>query len=244
VQLPLRMPHVDWLHAIVGALQRVIGTATFADTDVTRGRFRQLIDELPSPRTPQERLLLRGLLLEFACKSGSTLHALAHHGVRRAPCPFQERSLLIEFFSEPSDDPRRAFLRWSRAFFAELYERHPPSAAKQASRLIQKDYRLPLSVPGLARHLHVTASQLRRAFHREFGMGLRDYCGAVRLLAAIERVMQEKTESTALEVGYKSKKNYYRNFKKLTGLTPTEFRRLSEERRRRLVEAIRSRLHL
>jgi len=37
-------------------------------------------------------------------------------------------------------------------------------------------------------------------------------------------------EATALEVGYGSKKNFYRAFRRVTGLTLAAFRRLSHER--------------
>ncbi len=39
-------------------------------------------------------------------------------------------------------------------------------------------------------------------------------------------------EGIALEVGYRSRKNFYRMFKTLTGLTPTAFRNIADNERR------------
>jgi AraC-like DNA-binding protein len=52
----------------------------------------------------------------------------------------------------------------------------------------------------------------------------------MRLIEAMPHVSTEKIEAIALKVGYKSKKNFYRAFQDVTGLTPTAFRNLSEER--------------
>ncbi|PYR00763.1 MAG: hypothetical protein DMF96_02430, partial [Acidobacteria bacterium] len=45
-------------------------------------------------------------------------------------------------------------------------------------------------------------------------------------------------EATALEAGYGSKKNFYRAFRRVTGLTPAAFRRLSHERALHVVESL------
>ena len=68
---------------------------------------------------------------------------------------------------------------------------------------------------------------MRKAFHVEFGRSPREYHTALRLLKAIEDIGVGKVEGVALGVGYKSKKNFYRMFRSLTGLTPTGFRQLT-----------------
>ena len=67
---------------------------------------------------------------------------------------------------------------------------------------------MPLDVRQLAERVHVSPPQLRRAFSKEFGMPLREYFLAVRLVAALEWIATEKAEAIALEIGYKSKKNW------------------------------------
>jgi AraC-like DNA-binding protein len=45
----------------------------------------------------------------------------------------------------------------------------------------------------------------------------------------MERIGSEKVDAIALDVGYRSKKNFYRIFKSLTGLTPSAFRQLPKD---------------
>jgi hypothetical protein len=85
---------------------------------------------------------------------------------------------------------------------------------------------------------HVTPSQLRRGFAREFGLSIHEYQQQVRVKAAIEHVRKGNMEATALGVGYKGKKNFYHAFRLVTGVTPTTIRRLSEERARHVIESI------
>lgn len=66
-------------------------------------------------------------------------------------------------------------------------------------------------------------------------MSIREYHGRRRVLTALEAVVDGKSEAAALGVGYRSRKNFYRPFRRCTGLTPTEFRRLSVERREHIV---------
>jgi AraC-like DNA-binding protein len=45
-------------------------------------------------------------------------------------------------------------------------------------------------------------------------------------------------EAVALEVGYKSRKNFYATLQHFTGLTPTGFRRLSDSRAAEIIEML------
>ena len=179
------------------------------------------------------------MLLELACRIGARIHALVHHRQRHVKCAFPDYQVLHEFFTERSGDPRLAFLRWTRSFFTELERFHPPTNARKASRVIRRDYQRPLDVPRLARQFHMSPSQLRRGFRREFHMSIRDYYARARLVAALEQVPKEKTDVTALQVGYTRPQNFRRWFKHLTGFTPTGFRRLSDDRRCHIVDLAR-----
>jgi AraC-like DNA-binding protein len=149
--------------------------------------------------------------------------------------------MMLEQFWRVSDpDPCRAFLGWVHAFSEALIRTHPPSPARRAARLIRNDYRQLWTVDTLARRIHVTPSQLRRNFQREFGVSVWEYQRKMRLIEAIARVPTDKIDAISLEVGYKSKKNFYRAFQDVTGLTPTAFRNLSEERALHVVESVRA----
>jgi AraC-like DNA-binding protein len=70
-------------------------------------------------------------------------------------------------------------------------------------------------------------------------MRLPEYQRRVRMLRAIEQIAanQSNIESVARDVGYRSKKNFYRSFRKLVGFTPTEFRQLPPRRKRDVIES-------
>jgi len=55
-------------------------------------------------------------------------------------------------------------------------------------------------------------------------------------------VRSQKIEAIALEVGYKSKKDFYQGVLQLTGMKPIEFRRLSPERANDIIETVRLRI--
>ena len=69
-------------------------------------------------------------------------------------------------------------------------------------------------------------------------MALPEYLRRVRLLHALRTLIDEggKIEPVALEVGYRGKKNFYRVFRQLTGLTPAQFRDLPAAAARQIVE--------
>jgi hypothetical protein len=49
-------------------------------------------------------------------------------------------------------------------------------------------------------------------------------------------VREEKVEAIALELGYRSRKNFYLAFKRATGLTPTAFRELPLHQAQRIID--------
>jgi methylphosphotriester-DNA--protein-cysteine methyltransferase len=146
--------------------------------------------------------------------------------------------ILDNFWKVPAQHPEAAFLRWLDAFFEEFRRMHPLSVATKVSRLIKHDYRRSYNHTDLARRFHVTPLQLRREFQREFGVSIRECQREKRVIAALEQMTTGKIEAIALQVGYRSKKNFYRALKRVIGLTPTAFRQLSHERARHLIETV------
>jgi AraC-like DNA-binding protein len=234
---------MDWLARVTNDIQKHLGGTLLGSIEDASHALLRVGDLLPEPRTPTERLLLRGLLLELACRNGESLHALIH--VRNpGRCGFSHADHLTEFFAERSSDPRQAFSRWAHTFLAALQQTHPATRASQASSVIRDSYAQTLNVEKLARQVHMTPSQLRRAFRQEFRMSVRDYYARVRLQVALEDVVIHKIEVAALQVGFKRTSDFYRWFKKATGLTPLGFRRLPGDRRRQMIDEERLALNI
>jgi AraC-like DNA-binding protein len=194
-------------------VQRLVGHFVLGDPDDVEPTLLAFAESLPAPRRNVERLILRGLLLDVAWRSATALHDRAHKGA--TDCTFEPAATLSHFLQRSAEDPRSTFRRWVESFLAEFRKTHPITAATKVGRLIKHNYQRAWTLSELASRFHVTPHQLRRAFIKEFGL----------------------VDAVALEVGWRSKKNFYRAFEEVTGLTPTAFRRLSNERALQIVEA-------
>jgi AraC-like DNA-binding protein len=224
-----------WLNAVMSDVQRLVGHFVLGDPDDVEPTLLAFAESLPAPRRNVERLILRGLLLDVAWRSATALHDRAHKGA--TDCTFEPAATLSHFLQRSAEDPRSTFRRWVESFLAEFRKTHPITAATKVGRLIKHNYQRAWTLSELASRFHVTPHQLRRAFIKEFGLSVHEYQRIIRVLAALNQVPREKVDAVALEVGWRSKKNFYRAFEEVTGLTPTAFRRLSNERALQIVEA-------
>lgn len=67
----------------------------------------------------------------------------------------------------------------------------------------------------------INCAQLTKIFRGEFGLTTREYIEVVRLWHALPMLFAGlKIVAIALEVGYKSKKNFYETFEKWLRMTP------------------------
>jgi AraC-like DNA-binding protein len=224
-----------WLDGVVNEMQVVNGLILVADPIDLPALLHHFVDRIPVPRRATERQLLRGLLLEFALRWSTRLHAGEHAG-RLGGCAFHEAMFLEDFLNDQARDARASFAAWIDRFFAEFLRTHPPSTAMRAARRLRQRYAGSVTLPALARECHTTPARLTREFRRQFGMSVPQYQRTLRLVEALRRVRHEKIDSVALHVGYRSAKNFYRAFRELTGMTPTGFRRLSDERAEAVLE--------
>jgi AraC-like DNA-binding protein len=90
---------------------------------------------------------------------------------------------------------------------------------------IHQHYADRLNLGTLAKTLGRQAAYLGRLFHDEVGLTVHDYVTRVRVEQAAAQVSSgAKIEAVALCTGYRSKKNFYRQFRRRFGCTPDEFR--------------------
>lgn len=133
-----------------------------------RGRARYVllarVSAIPQPETPVERLLLRGILLEFACRFGKAFHERFHR-FSALNCSFSAACILEQEWSVDGTG-RSVFTRWTDKFFAEIDRVHPPSIAERGSDLLRRDFKRKWTVAQLARALGVKRTRLTSAFQR------------------------------------------------------------------------------
>lgn len=90
---------------------------------------------------------------------------------------------------------------------------------------IYRDSEITLST--LAKRLSLSAHQLSEFLNEQMGMGYRDYLSRYRIEEARQILMQNRRANimaVCFRVGFNSKSSFNTAFKKITGLTPKEFR--------------------
>jgi len=92
---------------------------------------------------------------------------------------------------------------------------------------IHKD--LDLTLDSLAKSLTVNRNYLSKAINRVTGKNFNTYINEYRIKEAIKILSSKKSDvisidAIALEVGFSNRISFYQSFKKMTGLSPSEFR--------------------
>jgi PAS domain S-box-containing protein len=90
---------------------------------------------------------------------------------------------------------------------------------------IQGSYTQRLTLGTLARTLGMQSAYLGRLFREEVGVTVHEYVTRARMANGAAQVRSGvKIEAVALDLGYRSKKNFYRQFKRRFGMTPEAYR--------------------
>ena len=91
---------------------------------------------------------------------------------------------------------------------------------------IDRAYADRITVKTVAAAIRGNPTKLGRHFHAGVGVSVHVYVTRVRLEHAADLIASNvKIEAVALGVGYRSKKNFYRQFSKHFGVTPEAFRK-------------------
>jgi AraC-like DNA-binding protein len=229
----------EWLERVVAQCQLFAGDAVLLGApDEVIGLAAGFSERLAKPASHVEHLVLRALLIELAIRWSTLLHSHAHYGEPVQLCPFTGMCALDHLCDHAHQKVTDGFVEWARAFSADFVETHPITDAQRVCAILRRPSQESLGTEQLAELVGVTPARLRRAFRRERGMALPEYLRRVRLLRALQTLVDErhKIEPVSLEAGYRSKKSFYRVFRQLTGMTPMEFRQLPAESARQIIE--------
>jgi AraC-like DNA-binding protein len=229
-----------WFEDVIARCQVFIGERTPTEFDIV-DVASTFSCSLPDPRCPAEDLLLRAVLLDVADRWGVSLHEDLHRRANRAPCGFDAASTLREFLKSGRRNAKHGFVEWARYFRAEFHRIHPVSPARRAAAIVRERAGERSDTASLATSLGVSPRQLRRAFLQTFSVPLPEYLRRARLLRALELMAEQpgKIEPVALDVGYRSKKDFYRVFRQALGMTPTAFMKLPPDAARGVIHRTR-----
>jgi len=111
-------------------------------------------------------------------------------------------------------------------FGAEALPPQTSALVKRAIAYLHQNYARPLARWEIAEAVGVSENYLSRVFNQELGLSPWDYLNRFRISQAKElfRRTQDSVKSVAKQVGFKDQKYFSRVFRKLTGLSPNEFR--------------------
>jgi len=94
--------------------------------------------------------------------------------------------------------------------------------------VIEQSYADRITLDSLSALLDRQSAYLGHLFRKEVGMTVRQWVTLVRLQHAATMIREGvKIEAVALIVGYRSKKNFYRQFRRMYASTPLEYGRLA-----------------
>ena len=153
--------------------------------------------------------------------------------------PAGQRSFVQTMETEISDDRCRAIGAVIESYLRMLWKEYPRTASaghplKTVMRaFVEENLACELQLKTLAELLHYHEKYLGRLFRQEFGMHFHRYVISRRLELASRLLCQsnEKVTQIAARTGFNSVSFFNREFRKVYGMTPTQYRMLSGQSR-------------
>ena len=212
-----------WLQDLVRNAQLFAGSAIDAPLTSFSLLIDQMIEALPPQLNPAECFAARTVLLEAVIAVGTTLHVRLH-GIRPHCCDFRPADIAVATWREHRLSPSGFLRDWAARAMVEM--RTVQALLELAQECSARHWRDALSVDDVAQELGVPAATIERVFRLSSGLSFSKYHRGVRLAKAVELLATTdlKVDGIAYEVGFRSKKNFYKAFQLWTGLTPRQFR--------------------
>lgn len=96
----------------------------------------------------------------------------------------------------------------------------------KAMDYVSDNYFREISVPDLAKECHMSETHFRRIFQKHMNMAPADYVNFVRIQMACEYMKKhtDSMETVAVKCGFQTVSTFNRNFKKVVGITPYQWK--------------------
>jgi AraC-like DNA-binding protein len=226
----------DFAHAVTNACQRFAGALLTIEPDIFVDAVTRLTLDVPGTESPAERVVGWTLLQHAVLLGALAHHTMFHRCFGHAPCKFDTpRSDSGHAPRQPSFD---ALIRWATDCARAFDAGHAWPPAVRAARLLQKAPASAWYVNDVARAVGVSAATLERSFKKIYGLGVQQYQSLVRLRAVARTLRADASaiEGVILDLGYRSVKDVYVPFRRITGMTPAMVRQLTESQFALLVD--------
>ncbi len=111
---------------------------------------------------------------------------------------------------------------------ADEHKKESNRPIKEAQKYINEHFTSPVSLEEVSTIVGFNATYFSTLFKKETGMNFLEYVTTVRMKAAKQLLADSKKSILDIshEVGYSDFKHFTKQFKKITGLTPSEYRKL------------------
>lgn len=159
------------------------------------------------------------------------LMALAQLGQYQS-APFRNNCDLIKFTTEQANDLMifgRIFQRWLTGIdsvLEQVYQAGETDRPMRIRQFLSKNIKSAPTLADLADHLHLSISRTGHVVRQELGMGFSQARELTRLDRARHLLLEThlKISSVASESGFHDSDYFYRRFRQVFGLTPSEYR--------------------
>lgn len=117
--------------------------------------------------------------------------------------------------------------------FDDWLDKQQDNAVLQAKQYIEAHYQRDCSLQTIAAHVHVTPNYLSNLFKKETGIGLSNYVAQLRIEEAKLLLQHSRLRMTEIaeQVGFDNSSYLTFVFKKMTGESPSQFRKRMEDQR-------------
>lgn len=166
-------------------------------------------------------LIVLNTLCRIAAKNGG-VHPIYIHNISEKFAILIERAPNLPYLN----DLNKMMLEEYCDLVKEYSTRQYSAIVKKAVDYIKLHFESPLTLQGIADIIHVNSSHLSRKFKEDTGLSLIDFINLNRIEAA-KLYLQSNTSSIteiAFIVGFNDVNYFSRVFKKVTGLTPSQYR--------------------
>lgn len=109
---------------------------------------------------------------------------------------------------------------------------------RPALEYIRSHYATPMKISEIASVCHISESHFRRLFEENIGMTPVEYLNQVRIRKACDLIKKtgNSMEEIAVKVGFTTTSTFNRNFKRITGTSPYQWKKQPDNYESRLIE--------
>jgi AraC-like DNA-binding protein len=222
----------DFAHALANACQRFVGALLIVEPGVFLSAVTHLTLDMPDADSPAELLMAWTTVQKTVLLGALAHHASFHRWFQDSPCTFQPQQPLHsrEMLSDATSFS--SLTRWAADYARAFDDRHLWPAAVRAARLLQTRSANAWYVEDLAHLGNVSPGTLERGFRKIYGLTVQQYQSLVRLRSVAQAVRADEgvIEGVILDLGYRSIKDAYKPFRRMTGMTVARVRGMTESR--------------